>query len=78
MRGKVRGAIFLCARACRGINCVAATIQLAGRGPATFDCSVDRRFGDACGPWLYFGHIGGLTVRMAKILVALDGKDGVQ
>jgi hypothetical protein len=23
-------------------------------------------------------HIGGLTVRMAKILVALDGKDGVQ
>jgi hypothetical protein len=28
--------------------------------------------------WLYFGHIGGLTVRMAKILVALDGKDGVQ
>jgi hypothetical protein len=23
-------------------------------------------------------HIGGLTVQMAKILVALDGKDGVQ
>jgi hypothetical protein len=33
-----------------GINCVAAIIQLAGREPATFDCSVDRRFGDACGP----------------------------
>ena len=61
-----------------GINCVTATIQLTGREPATLDCSVDRRFGDACGPWLYFGHIGGLTVRMAKILVALDGKDGVQ
>jgi hypothetical protein len=28
--------------------------------------------------WLCFGHIGGLTVRMVKILVALDGKDGVQ
>ena len=33
-----------------GINCVTATIQLTGREPATLDCSVDRRFGDACGP----------------------------
>jgi hypothetical protein len=33
-----------------GINCVAATIQLTGQEPATFDCSVDRRFGNACGP----------------------------
>src|SRR5262249_33723148 len=33
-----------------GINCVAATIQLTGREPATLDCFVDRRFGDACGP----------------------------
>jgi hypothetical protein len=33
-----------------GINCVAATIQLKGREPATFDCSVDRRFGNACSP----------------------------
>jgi hypothetical protein len=31
------------------INCVAATIQLTGWEPAAFDCSVDRRFGDACG-----------------------------
>jgi hypothetical protein len=34
---------------CR-INCVAATIELTGREPATFDCPVDRRFGNACGP----------------------------
>ena len=33
-----------------GINCVAATIQLAGREAATFDCSVDRRLGHTCGP----------------------------
>jgi hypothetical protein len=33
-----------------GINCVAATIELAGREPPNFDCSVDCRLGDACGP----------------------------
>ena len=33
----------------RGIDYVAATIQLAGREPATFDCSVDCRLGDAYG-----------------------------
>jgi hypothetical protein len=33
-----------------GINCVAATIELTGREPATFDCPVDRRFGNACSP----------------------------
>jgi hypothetical protein len=33
-----------------GINCVAATLQLTGRELATFDCPVDRRFGNACSP----------------------------
>src|SRR5262249_15509992 len=33
-----------------GINCVAATIHLTGREPATLDCFVDRRFGHTCGP----------------------------
>src|SRR5262249_19105574 len=32
------------------INCVAARIQLVGREPARFYCSVDRRFADPCGP----------------------------
>jgi hypothetical protein len=32
-----------------GIDYVAATIQLAGREPPTFDCSVDCRLGDAYG-----------------------------
>ena len=32
-----------------GINCVAATIQLTSWEPATFDCSVDCRLGDAYG-----------------------------
>jgi len=39
-----------CSQKLSGINCVAATIQLTGRELATFDCSVDRRFGDAYGP----------------------------
>jgi hypothetical protein len=33
-----------------GVNCIAATIQLTGWEPAAFNCSIDRRFGDACGP----------------------------
>jgi hypothetical protein len=38
-----------CSQKLSGINCVAATIQLTGREPATLNRSVDRRFGDACG-----------------------------
>jgi len=33
-----------------GINGVAATIQLTGQEPATLNRSVDRKFGNACGP----------------------------
>ena len=44
-----------------GINCVATTIQLIGREPATFDCPVDRRFANACGPccaaWCVHGSL---------------------
>jgi hypothetical protein len=53
-----------------GINCVAATIQLAGQKPATLDRSVDRRFGNACGPCCAAWCIA-LSVRCAKTLLVM-------
>jgi hypothetical protein len=53
-----------------GIDCVAATIQLTGREPATFDCPVDRRFGNACGPCCAAWCVhGALPMRCAKNLL---------
>jgi hypothetical protein len=53
-----------------GINCVAATIQLTGREPATFDCPVDRKFGNACGPCCAVWCVhSALPMRCAKNLL---------
>jgi hypothetical protein len=53
-----------------GINCVAATIQLTSRKPATFDCPVDRRFGNACGPCCAAWCVhGALPMRCARNLL---------
>jgi len=53
-----------------GINCVAATIQLTGREPATFDCPVDRRFGNACSPCCAVWCVhSALPMRCAKNLL---------
>src|SRR5207253_2228781 len=53
-----------------GINCVAATIQLTSWEPATFDCPVDRRFGNACGPCCAAWCVhGALPMHCAKNLL---------
>ena len=53
-----------------GINCVAAIIQFTGQEPATFDCPVDRRFGNACGPCCAVWCVhSALPMRCAKNLL---------